>query len=71
MKSQIIPQEQRIGAFAALGQIMRDSAAGITAGHAGVFAGLIDTLHLSNPWFTPDNVRRALNAQETYLQLKS
>ncbi len=67
MKSQIIPQEQRTGAFAALGQIMRDSAAGITAGQAGVFAGLIDTVHLSNPWFTPGNVRRALNAAGSVL----
>ena len=62
MKSQKIPQEQRIGAFAALGQAMRDSAAGITSGNAGLFAGLIDTVRLSNPWFTPGNIRRALDS---------
>lgn len=62
MKAQIIPPEQRIGAFSALGQAIRDGAAGMTAGRAGLFAGLTDTVHLSNPWFTPGNVRRALEA---------
>ena len=41
---------------------MRDGAAGVTADHAGRFVSLIDTLHLSNPWFTPDNVRRAVSS---------
>jgi len=41
---------------------MRDGAAGVTGGHAGRFGALIDTLHLSNPWFTPDNVRRAVSS---------
>ena len=67
MKSQIIPPEQKICAFEALGQIMRDGAAGITAGHAGVFAGLIDTVQTSNPWFTSGNVRRALAAAGSIL----
>ena len=51
-----------IDAFASLGRVMRESAAGETGGHAGHFGELIDTLHLSNPWFTPDNVRLALEA---------
>jgi hypothetical protein len=54
--------QQRIEAFAALGEVMRDGAAGSTAGHAARFTGLIETLHLTNPWFTPDNVRRAIAA---------
>ncbi len=62
MKTGIFSFEKRIGAFAALGEVMRDGAAGVTSGHAGRFAELIETLHLSNPWFTPDNVRRAVSA---------
>ncbi|MDZ7636455.1 MAG: acyl-CoA reductase [Bacteroidales bacterium] len=62
MKSGIFSFEKRIGAFAALGEVLRDGAAGMAAGHAGRFAGLIETLHLSNPWFTSDNVRRAMAA---------
>ncbi|MFN2313779.1 MAG: hypothetical protein ABR531_04940 [Bacteroidales bacterium] len=54
--------DNRIRAFAALGQVMRDGAAGVTAGHAGRFSALIETLHLTNPWFTPDNVRLALSS---------
>ena len=67
MKSHKITPEQRIAAFAALGQVMRDSAAGNTSGHAGLFAGLIDTSCLTNPWFTPGNVRRALDAAGSIL----
>ena len=62
MQTGIFSFEKRVEAFAALGKVMRDGAAGVTAGHAGRFARLIDTLHLSNPWFTPDNVRRAVAA---------
>lgn len=62
MKTGLLTTGQRIDAFAVLGQAMRDSAAGMTTGHAGLFAGLADTAHLSNPWFTPGNVRCALGA---------
>jgi len=54
--------QQRIEAFAALGEVMRDGAAGSSAGHAARFSDLIETLHLSNPWFTPANVRHAIAA---------
>ncbi len=62
MKTGSITTGQRINAFAELGSVMRDSAAGVTAGHAGLFATLIETTRVSNPWFTPDNVRLALSA---------
>lgn len=42
--------------------MMREGAAGGTAGPAGRFSALAETLHLSNPWFTPGNVRLALSA---------
>jgi hypothetical protein len=41
---------------------MRNCTADSATGPAGRFAELIETVHLSNPWFTPDNVRRALLA---------
>jgi hypothetical protein len=53
---------KRTEAFAALGSVMREAAAGSTAGYAGSFAHLIDSVHLSNPWFTPENVRLALSS---------
>lgn len=62
MQTGIFSFQKRVEAFAELGRVMRDGAAGVTAGNAGPFAGLIDTLHLSNQWFTPDNVRRAVSA---------
>lgn len=62
MKTGIFFPDQRIRAFAALGEVMRDGAKGVSSGYAGRFAGLTETLHLTNPWFTPDNVRLALSS---------
>ncbi len=62
MKTGIFFIDQRIRAFATLGEVMRDGAEGVTAGDAGRFAVLSETLHLTNPWFTPDNVRLALSS---------
>jgi hypothetical protein len=62
MKTGILNPERRINAFAALGEVMSYGAAGAGAGHAGHFAELIENLYTSNPWFTPDNVRRAVSA---------
>jgi len=57
-----VNKEQRIAAFAALGSAMRDAASGIETGASSRFLRLIDSLENSNPWFTPDNVRKALGA---------
>lgn len=54
--------ESRINAFAALGEVMSNGAAGRGTGHAMRFAQLIDGLYTSNPWFTPDNVRLAVSS---------
>ena len=62
MKTGFFSIEKRVDAFSGLGTVMRDSAAGVTGGYDGGFGGLIDTLHISNPWFTPDNVRRAVSS---------
>lgn len=62
MKTGFFSIEKRINAFSGLGTVMCDGAAGVTGGHAGDFGGLIDNLHLSNPWFTPENVRRAISS---------
>ncbi len=62
VKGEHLTTERGIEAFAALGTVMRDGAAGVRTGHAGRFAALIESLHLSNPWFTPENTRRAVEA---------
>lgn len=62
MKTGIFYIEKRIEAFAELGKIFRDAASGVNTGHAGVFNDLAESLHHSNPWFTPGNVRRSLLA---------
>ncbi|MCU0378325.1 MAG: hypothetical protein MUC78_08695, partial [Bacteroidales bacterium] len=54
--------EQRIDAFASLGQVMREAAAGMTSGLAGKLSGLVGAAHLSNPWFTPENVTLSLRS---------
>lgn len=40
---------------------MRDGAEGIASGYAGRLATIAETVQLTNPWFTPDNVRLALS----------
>lgn len=62
MKTGIFFDPKRIRAFAELGEVMRHGAGGTTYGNAGHFTHLIDTLHLENPWFTPDNVRLAVSS---------
>lgn len=52
--------EQRTDAFAELGAVMRQGAAGAEKGHAALFSRLATSLSNSNPWFTPENVRTAL-----------
>lgn len=62
VKTGIFFPDKRIRTFAALGKVMCDGAEGVTAGSAGRFAELIDTLQHTNPWFTPDNVRLAVSS---------
>jgi hypothetical protein len=41
---------------------MREAAAGASAGKTGLFSRLTDSIVVSNPWFTPGNVRLALDS---------
>jgi hypothetical protein len=64
----------RIEAFAELGVILRTALAGKTSKYTEGLTHLIETQHIENPWFTPDNVRMALNAtagELTYENLKN
>lgn len=54
--------EKRIDAFAKLGEILRDTVNSKPSTYTEKINNLIDTQHLSNPWFTPVNVRMALGA---------
>jgi Acyl-CoA reductase (LuxC) len=53
---------ERIGSFSELGRIIRNSLKGIETGYSSALEKLISTQQLRNPWFTPENVRTALNA---------
>ncbi|MBE0675403.1 MAG: acyl-CoA reductase [Bacteroidales bacterium] len=53
---------QRLDAFARLGSVMRDAASGSENNLTAGIIKVIEEYHISNPWFTPDNVRRAVKA---------
>jgi hypothetical protein len=59
--------KDRIEAFSQLGEILRDSLAGINATYSQVLNNLIENQHLKNPWFTPVNVRKAIDAISSIL----
>jgi hypothetical protein len=52
----------RIKAFSGLGEILRDALDGKPGKYSSRLVQLIDTQHLKNPWFTPDNVSTAVKA---------
>jgi len=52
--------EERISAFSALGEILRNSLRGKSNPFTGRMNDLIGNQHLKNPWFTPGNVKLAL-----------
>ncbi len=54
--------KERIISFARLGEILRDSLAEKELNYSSGLKNLIETQHLKNPWFTPDNVKMALSA---------
>lgn len=54
--------KERIVSFARLGEILRLSLAEKDLNYSSRLYNLIGSLYLKNPWFTPENVRRALNA---------
>jgi len=54
--------EERISAFSYLGEILRNALAGRQAEYTSRLSQLIETQHLKNPWFTPENVRMAVSA---------
>ncbi len=57
----------RIVAFSSLGEILMDSLAGKSTEYSSGINNIIDNYHLKNEWFTPENVRMALNAIATEL----
>jgi hypothetical protein len=54
--------KERIISFARLGEILRDSLAEKELNFSSGLKNLIETQHLNNPWFTPENVKMALSA---------
>jgi hypothetical protein len=54
--------EDRIDAFAELGEILRNSLSGKEVTRANGLQELINTQHIINPWFTPENVTASVEA---------
>ena len=54
--------EKRIESFSELGQILRDSLEGKRTRYSSDLDNLIKNQQFRNAWFTPENVRTALNA---------
>ena len=53
---------ERIESFSTLGAILRDSLEGKQTKYSERLHHLIETQHLKNAWFTPDNVRLAIKS---------
>jgi len=56
---------ERIKSFSELGEILRNALSG--SSHSGELNKIIDSQCLLNEWFTPENVRKAINAIATEL----
>lgn len=54
--------EERIEAFSKLGKILRDSLSGKTTKYSHNIEQMIESQHLKNPWFTPENVKLAIKS---------
>jgi hypothetical protein len=54
--------EERIKSFATLGEILRTNIEGRSGVNGKQLNALIDNQYRLNPWFTPENVRTAVNA---------
>jgi hypothetical protein len=63
--------ENRIKSFATLGEILRNARNDKGGKHEAKLNFLIDNLHKHNPWFTPDNVRMALETIADELTLEN
>jgi len=54
--------KERIDSFAELGKVLRNSLSEKDGEDSIGLSDLINNQHLNNPWFTPENVRAAINA---------
>lgn len=54
--------KNRIETFSKLGMILRNSLEGRDKNYSSGLNHLIESQHLKNPWFTPENVRMAIGA---------
>lgn len=54
--------KERIESFSELGRLLRESLAGIETGYTNELEKLINGQQLKNPWFTPENVKMAIQA---------
>ncbi|MGI6339405.1 MAG: acyl-CoA reductase [Bacteroidales bacterium] len=62
VKKKTMTLSERVGSFAELGTILRESLAGKPTMYSSQLQNLINTQQFMNPWFTPQNVKTAINA---------
>ena len=61
----------RISSFSTLGEILRDALAGKYGRFTSKLEQLIETQHITNPWFTPENVRMAVSSIADVLTIEN
>ena len=59
--------EERIQSFSKLGEVLRNSLNGSDTTHREQIESIVFSQYKHNPWFTPENVRSAINAIATEL----
>ena len=62
---------ERIESFSSLGKVLSDALAGKHTKYTSQLTNLIETQHLKNPWFTPDNVIMAVKAIADVLTIEN
>ena len=63
--------QERIDAFAELGEVLRNSLSGKEDEEASGLNEIIHNQHLINPWFTPENVTAAIEPLQMSLLMKT
>ena len=63
--------EERIESFAELGRVLRESIAGNITGYYALIEDKIISQQFSNPWFTPENVRKEIKSVAMELTMEN
>jgi len=62
---------ERIASFSSFGEILREALSGKPGRYTSQLEQLIESQHIRNPWFTPENVRMAFSSIAEVLTLEN